>query len=165
MIPADQKSLLAFLKEEGRDANIQQETDQIYEVLKAGPREFPMFIRIMEDATLIQILAFFPAQVKKECAPEIARLLHLLNKELDIPGFGLDEQADVTFYRCMIPTVDKKIPKKILQGFLNSIQVVCETFSPAVEAVAGGHASFEELLEKAEKEKLRLQKSAEENKE
>ena len=151
------ESLLKILKDQGRDVQIQEETGQIYEVLKINDRDFPLFTRVMEGATLIQLLAFFPTGIKTEAMPELARLLHLLNKELDIPGFGLDEQAGVAFYRCMIPTIEGEVPEKVLEGFINSVQIVCETFMPAVEAVAVGATSFEDLVKKAEEEKKKMQ--------
>jgi len=157
MVAVTNDALIKAMKEKGREVQVQEETGQILEILKIGEREFPLFIRIMDGNSLVQLLSFFPVTVQEKTIPDLARLLHLLNKELDIPGFGLDETASVAFYRCMIPVVDGEIPDTVFHGFLNSVQIVCETFSPAVEAVAGAHATFEELLKKAEEEKKRVE--------
>jgi len=144
--------LLDFLKNKDYDAQIQKETDQIYIILKISEREFPLFIRIMGEGGLVQLMVFFPCNIKAEAVSDLARLLHTLNKELDIPGFGMDEKAGVAFYRCMIPTIDNQFNESVLEGFLNSVKIVCETFSPAVEAVAFGATTFDELLKKAEEQ-------------
>jgi len=149
MTKANIQDLQEYLSGKGHEAQLQKETDQIYVVLKLLEREFPLFLRIMGEGDLLQMMVFFPCNIKDESVNDLARLLHLLNKELDIPGFGMDEKAKVAFYRCMIPAIDGEIHNGILDGFMNSIQLVCETFTPAVEAVAYAATSFDELLEKA----------------
>lgn len=149
--------LVEILKKKDYDAKIQDETSQVYVILKLAEREFPLFGRVMEGGNLVQLLAFFPCNTKAETVNDTGRLLHMLNKELDIPGFGMDEKAGVVFYRCMVPTIDDQLPDTILDGFLNSIKIVCSTFSPAVEAVALGAATFEELMKNAEEQAAKAQ--------
>lgn len=131
-------------------ANIQTETQQVYVILKLEKREFPLFIRIYQEEDLLQMLAFFPCQVKPDTAADTGRLLHLFNKELDIPGFGMDEMAGVVFFRCMIPSQTLKIPETFLDAFLHTIELACQTFSPTIEAVAAGLVTFDEILKKAQ---------------
>jgi hypothetical protein len=150
-------TLVKLFQERNRTVNLQPETNQLYELVKVDGHEFPLFGRVMEEGSLVQLLLFFPLKIEKKALPDLSRLLHLLNRELDIPGFGLDEEAPVAFYRCMIPTFEGKLPGDILDGFLRSIQVVCKTFTPAIGAVASGQASYEDLLKKAREQ---LAKSA-----
>ena len=149
MTKANIEDLQAYLSGKGHDAQLQKETNQIYIVLKLLEREFPLFLRIMGEGDLLQMMVFFPCNVKDEAVADLARLLHLLNKELDIPGFGMDEKAKVAFYRCMIPAIDGEIHDGVLEAYMNSMKLVCETFTPAVEAVAYAATTLEELLEKA----------------
>ncbi|MFQ5729728.1 MAG: YbjN domain-containing protein, partial [Waddliaceae bacterium] len=102
-------ALLKFLKKKNYDAKLQRETQQIYIILKLEEKEFPLFLRIFEQSDLLQLLVFMPIQIKPGTHADLARLLHLINKELDIPGFGMDENSEVAFYRCMLPTPEKKI--------------------------------------------------------
>ena len=150
MIPVTQERLLEELKKLGLESEVQKETNQIFHVFKLEKREFPLFIRILHEGELLQFLTFIPVQVKKTHFADVGRLLHMLNKELDMPGFCLDESSSTVFYRILFPTHKKEIAKEILEAVLNTTQVVCKTFSPAVEAVASGAMNLEDMLKKAE---------------
>lgn len=152
MVKATVEGLLAKLKEKKEDAQIQKETNQVYMILKHEKREFPLFVRIMGDGELVQFMVFFPVALKPQAYNDLARLLHVLNKEIDIPGFGMDEKAKVAFYRCMVPTLDGELPDVFVDGFMRSIEVVCQTFSPVIEAVGFGVATYAELMKKAEEQ-------------
>ena len=115
-----------------------------------------MFVRLLPGETLVQVLVFFPCNLKPETASGTGRLLHLLNKDLDLPGFGMDEEAKVVFYRLMVPIKDKKLDKELLHAFLDTCQLVCKTFVNAIVGVAYGSITFEQILEKA-KEQLKAQ--------
>lgn len=149
MIKVDLNTLQKFLTDKNYDAKLQEETNQIYVILKVSGREFPLFLRIFESSDLLQLLAFMPCQIKHGTHADLARLLHLINKELDIPGFGMDESAGVTFYRCMLPIPGKQIDERLLETYIKSIELICESISPPIIAVAGGLATFSEILQKA----------------
>lgn len=142
-------ALLKFLNEKNYDAQIQEETHQVYALLKRGGSEFPLFFKIHPSHQLLQLLAFMPSPVKDGTQADLARLLHLINKELDLPGFGMDEANRVVFYRCMMPVSEKKIDAPLLESYLNAVDTVCEQIAPAVLAVATGLKSFDEILQKA----------------
>jgi hypothetical protein len=72
----------------------------------------------------------------------------MLNKELDVPGFGMDEIAGVVFYRLMLPTPNKKIDEELLLAFLKTIEQVCKMFATPIEAVGYGHTTLDEILQK-----------------
>lgn len=148
MIPLNLDQILKHLRRKNYDAKLQSETNQIYFIHKAGQLEFPIFFRIFEKGDLLQLLAFIPSNFKEGTQTEVARLLHLLNKELDIPGFGMDETEGVIFYRSMLPAFDKKIDLNLLESFLKAIPVICETFAPVIIAVANKKASFKDVLRK-----------------
>lgn len=152
MISLTLDAILDYLTKNGMQAELQKETNQIVIIFKILDREFPVFIRVFEGGELLQLLAFIPCNMKKSAYAETARLLHLLNKELDIPGFGLDEDSSVVFYRCMLPVQDQQISETLFNAYLNSIQLVCKSFSPAIATVAYGSATFEEILKKAQQQ-------------
>ena len=74
----------------------------------------------------------------------------MVNKELDVPGFCLDEASGTVFYRLILPTFQKEINPTIFEAFLNTSQVVCKTFSPAIEAIGNGVMTLEEVIKKAQ---------------
>ena len=151
MINMTPEALLSVLKKNHYDdAAIQDETNQVYTILKMDQKEYPLFLRVFDDGHLLQMLAFIPCQLEKEVIPDMARLLHLLNKELDVPGFGMDEMAGVVFYRIMLPTPKKKIDSELLLAFLKTIEHVCQMFAAPIEAIGFGQATLEQILQKAQ---------------
>lgn len=152
MIPLDLNTIRKHLKSQGIEAELQKETGQLCILLKIADREYPLFIRIYEGGDLLQLLAFLPCNTKPETVADTARLLHLLNKEIDTPGFGMDEDPHVVFYRCMIPVKDKQIDGNIFDSYINATQIVCQSFAPVVAAVAYGAVTFEDVLKKSKEQ-------------
>lgn len=127
---------------------LQEETNQIYVIKKISDKEYPVFFRIFEGSNLLQMLAFIPCTIKAGAENDLARLLHMLNKELDIPGFGMDEGTNVVFFRIMVPADDKRISSPTFETLMNSMDTVCKTFSPVVATVAFGLSTFDQVLKK-----------------
>lgn len=142
-------NLISHLTHKGLDPKIQKETGQVYLIVKANEIEFPFFLRIFEQSELLQLLLFMPVNIKPGTHADLARLLHLINKELDIPGFGMDESAAVVFYRCMLPIPGADIPEKLLDTFIKSIELIAESITPPVIGVATGAATFADILAQA----------------
>lgn len=154
MIPLELNALLAFFQQQDQPAEIQAETNQIYFPMKSGEREFPVFTRIFDESGLLQILAFIPCSMEsKENISDVARLLHMFNKELDLPGFGMDELSGVVFFRWMISTENRAVSEEALTTFLTTLKTVCQTFTTVIQAVASGTITFDALLEKAKAKK------------
>lgn len=174
MINMTPDALLAFMRKNKFEADIQSDTQQVYTIFKINQKEYPLFIRVFDDGHLLQLLVFIPCHLepneqialgKKQQATEthshktsspkgvvgdIARLLHLLNKELDVPGFGMDEMSGVVFYRLMLPTPKKKIEEDLLLAFLKTTEHVCKMFATPIEAVSSGQMTLDEILAKAQ---------------
>lgn len=147
MIP---EAILACMQKNNYEADIQADTQQVYTILKINQKEYPLFLRVFDDGHLLQLLVFIPCQLQREVVPDMARLLHLLNKELDVPGFGMDEMAGVVFYRLMLPTPKKKIDEELLLAFLKTVEHVCHMFATPIEAVGFGQTTLDEILQKAQ---------------
>jgi hypothetical protein len=145
-----QHTLLQELKKLGYDAQVQEETQQIYFLFKDDmKREFPLFIRILHEGELVQILTFIPCNVKEEQKNDVARFLHMVNKELDVPGFCMDEASLTVFYRLILPAHKKEMADDIFEAFVKTSQVVCKTFTQAIEALAAGAMTLDDVLKKA----------------
>ena len=148
MEPLNLDSLKKFLIGKKFTPQFQQETQQLFIVFKIANREFPLFFRIYEGGDLLQMLAFIPCTLKPTSINDLARLLHLLNKELDIPGFGVDEASGVIFYRTMLPMIEQKFDPGMIESFIESIQQITQTFAPVIATVAGGMTTFQEVVKK-----------------
>ena len=147
MIVQDIRALQKFLEGEGILTELQKDTNQLYLNFKSGEIEFPAFLRLYDGKDLLQLLVFIPVSYKQGSAPDVARLLHLINKELDCPGFGLDEESSLIFYRQMV-ILDKGINQTIVLKGIKSLEAVAIGFASVINAVASGAASFRDVLEK-----------------
>lgn len=158
MIDTTPNAIIKALKEWKYEPKLQTETGQIYLILHYHGIDFPLFVRIFDQSDLLQLLVFMPSKIKPGTEEDLARLLHLVNKEMDIPGFGMDENAAVVFYRAMLPTPDKKIDPAVLQAYIKSIHVICESLSQPVLAVASGQTTYAEII-RVRDESLNIQKT------
>lgn len=149
MIQCNNNALIKFLESQKLKPQMQKDTDQIFVVYKIKDQDYPLFFRIYEGNDLLQLLTFFPLQVPKNRFDAMARVLHLLNKELDIPGFGMDETVGLVFHRIMIPVFDNKIDTHLLETYLSAVPKICEQFFPAIGGTAQSNLSFEEILQKS----------------
>jgi hypothetical protein len=149
MIPLTLDSLYDSLTQSQFDVKRQPETNQLYVLFKVLDQEYPIFIRVMDEGELLQLLAFMPVSLDAKTIPDVARLLHLFNKEIDIPGFGMDEKAKVNFYRVILPGIEGEVSGKIIAGYINSIKMITETFYPVIAAVATGQVTYADVLKKA----------------
>lgn len=152
MIPLELTALQQFLSQKF-DAKIQEETKQIYIIFKIQKYEFPLFIKITEGEHLLQLLLFLPNQTRENSINDLSRLLHFINKEMDIPGFCTNEEANVVFYRVMLPAQEKQISKDVLLSIIESIQTVADTFFPVILAVSEGYTTYQEVVKKVQEAK------------
>lgn len=153
MIDFNINDLLNFVKKKFPEAKIQKETNQVLVIYKVHNVEFPTFFRLVQDGELLQILSFMPLKLKERTIGDLSRVLHLINKEVDIPGFGIDEESHIAFYRIMLPFFDKKIEESLVDAYLGSIQMLLDTFFPMIMAVNEGIATFKDVMKKVQENK------------
>ena len=143
------ENLQSLLKELDLDIEKQKETNQLYAIIDVKQKKYPLFARLMGEGELVQLIAFIPCEMKEEANKDLACLLHLFNKELDIPGFGMDEMARVVYFRTMIPTVNGKLDKTVTKNFLKTIHLAIENFALPIQVIASGQTDYNEMLKKA----------------
>lgn len=151
MISLTPDAINQFLHTKGYKSTIQQETQQVYCQLTIAQKPYPLFFRVFDGQQLLQLMLFFPFVLEKTTLPDMARLLHLLNKELDMPGFGMDETKEVVFYRVVLPAPSKKIEGISIITFIESIEKICATFSDPIQAIGAGLLSLDDILERSKK--------------
>jgi hypothetical protein len=151
MIPCTHEGLIKFLSIHKLNPAQQKETDQVYVVFKIDGQDFPLFFRIYEGDELLQLLIFFPLQLRAERLNAMARMLHFLNKEIDVPGFGMDESVGLVFHRIMIPVFNKKIDTALMETYLQAVPKICKQFFPAIAGTALSDSSFDEILKKGQR--------------
>lgn len=150
MTPLNQKNILDFAKKEKfPDVQIDESTQQVASHIDVENIQFPLFFRIFEGDTMLQCTVFIPAKMDPSSVTETARVLHLINKEIDLPGFGMDEESQTIFFRHMLPCPDKQFDSKLLGLVLKGMQMICEGFGNTIAAVSSGAVSYAEIAEKA----------------
>lgn len=138
-------NLLKYLNQHDLQPALQQETHQIYITLKVNEEEIIVFFGINPTTNLLQIVGYLPYLLHEKALGEVARMLHLLNKQLDMPGFGMDEKEKLLFYRCVIPATDGMMNKELLGMYLGTLRLACDTFMHVIEAVAVGSKKVDEF--------------------
>lgn len=141
-----QNALLKYLNDQELKPVFQKETSQIYLIYEINNTEVPVFLGIRQESSLLQILAYLPYQLHEKAFGDTARMLHLLNKELDMPGFGMDEKEKLIFYRSVIPCLDAKVSSQLLNMHLATTRLACETFMYAIGVIASGTVSADEMM-------------------
>ena len=137
------------MKKMGLSAEEQENSKQLMTKLKQNGAEFPMFIRQLDGGNLLQLITFVPCTIEKDALFDLSRLLHMINKELDMPGFCCDEDSQTVFYRLVIPTVSSEVDENLLQAYVNTTKEVCNMFGTIVQAIAVNAMTLEEMMKKA----------------
>ncbi len=141
--------LISSLDKFGLKASVQENTNQLLAKFSQGGYEYPTFIRQLNGGNLLQILTFIPCSIDNEAFFDLSRLLHMINKELDMPGFCCDEESKTVFYRVVIPCINSQVDEPLLHAYLNTMQQVCGMFGTIVHAIAIKAMSLEEMMSKA----------------
>ncbi len=150
-VKLSQQAILKVLNDLKLSPVWQQETEQVYIVLEIAKREVPIFFGIRSGNTLLQTIAYLPYDLPKTTFGQVARMLHLLNREIDMPGFGMDESQNLMFYRCVLPCLNGEFNEKLLEIALATTRVVCETFMDAIAMIAGGTTTVDAVVEETKK--------------
>ena len=139
-------ALLAYLRENQQEPELQKATDQVFITYQVQGYEVPVFFLARTESELLQIVAYLPYQLPQKTFGEVARMLHILNKELDMPGFGMDETEKLMFYRSVIPCPDGKVSKRLFNMHLGTTRIVCDTFMHAIGMIVSGTMTVDEVL-------------------
>lgn len=131
--------------------HVQPETNQLYYTHKSNAGEYVIFLRIYEDDDKLQIMTFLPPQVLEDRFEVVGRILHHFNKEIDLPGFGLDEKMGLTYHRIMMLAPEGNLEETHLECYLNAIPLLCDHFLPAISLAASSPLTYNELTQRVKK--------------
>ncbi|MCC5833029.1 MAG: YbjN domain-containing protein [Chlamydiales bacterium] len=139
-------NLQNFLKKIGFEPIFQEATNQVYILMKIKEVDLPLFFGISLESSLLQIVGYLPYQLHAPAFGETARMLHLLNKQLDMPGFGMDENEKLMFYRSVIPCPEDKVDENLLGMYIGTLRFACDTFMYAIGSIAAGKIKVDDFL-------------------
>lgn len=144
-----EEAIVSSLEKIGVKATIQENYNQVVTNLSINGQDYPMFIRCLQGGNLMQMITFIPCTLEEGSGDEVGRLSHMINKELDMPGFCCDMDSKTVFYRLVIPCLKQKIDEELFHAYFNTTKQVCTMFGTIIHAVAVKAMSLEEMLEKA----------------
>lgn len=148
----NQNNLSNFLKQINLQPLFEKESQLTYINIQAEDHELPLFFVIRNQGEILQMICYFPYQLHDEQKGATARLLHLLNRDLDTPGFGMDEEQGLIFYRVVLPCLQGQINETLLRIYIDTIKLVCDSFSHAIGLISSGNMNLDELKRQARKE-------------
>ncbi|QXE27202.1 YbjN domain-containing protein [Chlamydia buteonis] len=149
----NQNNLSKYLTHAGLEPLLERESGLTYINIQAEDHELPLFFVIRNEGEILQMICYFPYQLYDNQREATARLLHLLNRDVDIPGFGMDEEQGLIFYRLVIPCLQGEINEILLRVYIDTIRLVCDSFSHSIGLISSGNMNLDELKKQARKEK------------
>jgi hypothetical protein len=146
MVKLDKDSLLKHLDEKQLKPQWQEESNQIIMAFRLGKIDFPIFLRIAEDEDFLQILSFMPCSIKHGTHAALARFLHVINNQVNLPGFSMDDEQNLLFYRVILPCVNREVDEKMLEKYLGAVFNVSNSFYPLIVKLADGSLTYKDAL-------------------
>lgn len=150
VIDLNEKNVIDFLRKKKFTPTLQPENQQIFIEIEAAGQKLPMFLGLISDKYVLQLVTYLPYHLYEESLGSMARFFHFLNKELDLPGFCMDEKSKLMFFRSVIPSIEGKIDDRYIDLYLKTTEVACETFMQAIESLVSGSSSIEDIVKKYE---------------
>jgi hypothetical protein len=100
-----------------------------------------------DDSLVLQFLVRYPFSFAESAAAELALLLLRLNAIVPAGAFGLDEKVGTIFLRHALHLNEREVSEIVLDDILGSIDTFVTAFAPAIQEVAWGQKSRQEVLE------------------
>jgi hypothetical protein len=110
-----------------------------------------LFPEDKEPKSIILSILFeleFPFSFDPYYTAQLASLLHFLNDQHKVTGFGMDEANQKIFFRFHTISTEKGIDVKVLLSIIGIIMLYYDIHYQSIEEVAKGRITFDELAQK-----------------
>lgn len=138
------ESVIKALESRGINASLQKETGQVFIQKTIEGVDFPFFLRILPSGPFLQCVSFIPCEVVEQDPKEFLSLLHVLNRRIDLSGFGFDETSRFCFLRYNIPCFKNELDLDTLVEILRRMEECLKSFAGILIAVAKDKNAYEE---------------------
>jgi len=101
----------------------------------------------VEAIQLLQMYSTFPFQLQAGRRQELAALFLEVNTRLPIGHFGINDQDELHYRYVYSISAAKSFERDEVLETLSFFIYMCDMFADAVEAVAGGEASAEQVIQ------------------
>lgn len=111
-------------------------------------------MELREEPGILQHVQFsilLPYEVKREFVGDLARLILLFNRSIDLPGFEFSEMDKMVLYRHTGLYQGGKISEHVLVSIIGNILTSVEVFGGYLEALGAGERTFREIVEEIQK--------------
>lgn len=132
--------LLVFLAGDHKQRERSLEVTTQKQVLGSRKEDIP-FRRVQFETAL-------PFNFSVSASQDVAAFLHFLNRQLELPGFEMDEGNRLILYRYVLLSSEDQLHTDLLKGIIGSITLLLDLFGEAIEKTAVGETTFNEILEK-----------------
>lgn len=99
----------------------------------------------------LQLFIGIPFPIEEEQIPSIARLLHLMNNNLPLHGFGMIEETREVFFRHLFPYQEGALDHQVFIDSFLVFDATMDLFGEIITGVGAGNLSFEDAVEKIAK--------------
>lgn len=97
----------------------------------------------------VQFRVKLPFKIAGFSLSQTSNLIALINHFADLPGFEINELENEVYFRHVLMLEKKGLSDQLILGLIGLIKFIVETQSPAIEGVATGKLSYDELLTNA----------------
>ena len=95
----------------------------------------------------IQFESALPFPLSDLRSHDVGSFLFFLNRQLELPGFEIDEANSLILYRYVHLSSEIDVKPDLLKGIIGSTTLTLDLFGEAIEKVSSGETSFNEILE------------------
>lgn len=95
----------------------------------------------------IQFEYSFPFTIHEDHMADVASLLLFINHMIDMPGLEMDELNNKVLYRYVFLTSQVNEEAFLLVSILGTIMMILDLYTEAIEKIASGQKTFNQLLE------------------
>jgi hypothetical protein len=138
--------------EKGRDLVLSVRSS----ALPIDQKQFSSSKEAVEGSTksynFLQFACCLPFKVQESALWEMARMILLLNKGLELPGFELSEVDGIVYYRYVLPVVDNHVEETLLICLFGTIDFLVKGFTDKLEQIATGAKTAQQLVEESQKD-------------
>lgn len=88
----------------------------------------------------------YPFKFKPETTKDLASLLHFINHESAVTGYGMDEVELRIYYRYHMFSLEEGVDRKALVSIVGLILFFYDLYGKTIEQVATGSITFNDLI-------------------
>ena len=134
--------------------------EQLYVTLDADAKGRPRAIQLQyipvrasnDGDHLLQFVSSLPFQLNASVAGDTARMVLLVNKVIELPGFGMSEIDGSLYYQHVHVCRKGYFEDETVGQLLSSILHYVDDFAPVVEEIAVGAKSFGAVVDEMKRE-------------